>query len=49
MKTRWPGLGLLSLESLEGQGKTMLRASWLVKTQQALLPERGAAAAHAAP
>ena len=39
---------MLSLESPEEQGKTKLRVSWLVKTQPAVLPARGAAAAHAA-
>ena len=43
------GLGVALLGVAGGQGKNMLRDSLLVKTQQAVLPARGTAAAHAAP
>ena len=43
------GLAVALVGVAGGQGKTMLRVPWLVKTQQAVLPVRGTAAAHAAP
>ena len=43
------GIGVALLEVAGGQGKNMLRGSRLVKTQQAVLPAPGTAAAHAAP
>ena len=43
------GLGVALVGVAGGQEENMLRDSWLVKTQQAVLPARGTVAAHAAP
>ena len=43
------GVGAALLGVAAGTGKIVFRASWMVKTQQAVLPVRGTTAAHAAP